>query len=118
MCWSKLWRRHRRIGIPVKTYNCARLYRGSYAGGDTNEFEKLIVCNYTVLSGEVSEKKLRPVLVRGTNSEETSFKLEIIVVYPKTDTAMISATNGKRTFKLGLVKVIEGKRSTIFKMRL
>jgi len=109
MCWSKLWRRHRSIGFPVKTYNCAKLYRGSYCGGGTNEFGRTMVCGYAVLNGEVSEKKLRPVLVRGTDSEGTLFKLETIVVYPKTDTAMISATNGKRAFKLGLVKVIEGE---------
>lgn len=122
MFWSKLLGRlkykHRRPAITLRTYNCAKVFKGSYIGGGTNEFERTMMCGYDVLDGEVSEKRLRPILVKGTNSEGTLFKLQTVVVYPRTEAAMISATNGRRVFKLGLVKARKGSRSAIFRMRL
>ena len=120
--WSKLFGglkpKHRRSAIALKTYNCAKVFKGSYIGGGTNEFERTMTCGYDVLEGEVSERILRPILVKGTTSEGTLFKLQTVVVYPRTEVAMISATNGRRVFKLGLVRTRRGSRSTIFRMRL
>lgn len=60
-----------------------------------------------------SERKLG-----GTNPECKLLKLPTVVVYPRTETAMISATNGKRVFTLMLVRVRRSGPGTTFRMRL
>lgn len=101
-----------------RTYNCARIYVGDYCGGSTNEFERTMRCNYSIVDGDVAIKKLRPVRVRGTDTEGTLFKLETLVLYPRTGPAVIWVTNGKRRFLLRLVKPKLGESSKIFKLRL
>lgn len=99
------------------TYNCARVYVGGYVGGGTNEFERWIDCSFQVIDGDIATNKLRPVRVRGTNSEGTMFKLDTFVLYPQSETATVRITNGKRKFIVHLVKSHDS-RSTIFKLRL
>jgi hypothetical protein len=99
------------------TYNCARVYVGGYVGGGTNEFERWIDCSFQVIDGDITTKRLRPVRVQGTNSEGTMFRLDVLVLYPKSETATVRITNGKRKFVVHLVKR-QGFRSTIFKLRL
>jgi len=90
---------------------------GGYVGGGTNEFEKWMECKYQLLDGDIVTKKLRPVKVKGTNSEDTMFTLQTFVLYPKTETATVEITNGRRRFTIQLVKAYT-QRSTIFKLRL
>ena len=98
-------------------YNCARVYVGGYLGGGTNEWEEWMECEYKVVDGAVLPKRLRPVRVRGTNTEGTMYTLQTFVLYPETETATIEITNGKRRFTIQLIKHHTG-RSTIFKLRL
>jgi hypothetical protein len=98
-------------------YNCARVYVGGYVGGGTNEDERWLECNYKLIAGDITAKRLRPVRVQGTNSEGTMFKLNTFVLYPKSDAATVKITNGKRNFLVHLVKR-SGSRSTIFKLQL
>lgn len=98
-------------------YNCARVHVGGYIGGGSNEFEKWMECKYQLVDGEILTKKLRPIRVKGTNSEGTMFTLETIVLYPKTETAALKITNGRRRFTIQLIKA-NTQRSAIFKLRL
>jgi len=115
--WLKGKKRNKVPMKPTITYNCARVYVGSYVGGGTNQHEKVFHCNYRVLSGEVSVKKLRPLRVKGTNTEGTIFKLDTLVLYPESDTALVAITNGKRQFEINLTKP-HNSQSSIFKLRL
>jgi len=90
---------------------------GGYVGGGTNEFEKWMDCNYEVVDGDILSKRLRPIRVKGTNSEGTIFTLQTFVLYPKTETATVRIANGRRRFTIQLVKV-HAQGSTIFKVRL
>lgn len=99
------------------TYNSARVYVGGYVGGGTNEFEQWIVCSYEVTDGSIITKRLRPIRVRGTNSEGTIFRLETLVLYPKSETATVRITKGQRKLVVHLIKR-QGFRSRIFKLRL
>lgn len=98
-------------------YNCARVYVGGYVGGGTNEFEKWMECKYQLVDGDILTKKLRPIRVKGTNSAGTIFTLQTFVLYPKTETATVTITNGRRRFTIQLVKA-HTQRNTIFKLRL
>ena len=98
-------------------YNCARVYVGGYVGGGTNEDERWVECNYRLIAGDIAVKKLHPIRVKGTNSEGTIFTLNTFVLYPKSDTATVKITNGKRNFLVHLVKSRDS-RSTIFKLKL
>lgn len=98
-------------------YNCARVYVGGCIGGGTNEFEEWMECKYQLVDGDILTKKLRPIRVKGTNSEGTIFTLQTFVLYPKTETATVTITNGRRRFTIQLVKT-HTQRSTIFKLRL
>jgi hypothetical protein len=100
-----------------RRYNCARVYVGGYVGGGTNEFERWLECNYELLVGDITIKKLRPIRVRGTNSECTISTLNTLVLYPKSSIAIVKISNGKRHFLIQLVKR-SSPRSTIFKLRL
>ena len=128
------------------TFNCARVYIGNYVGGGTNEFERTIECGYKVISGDITIKHLSPIKVRGTNSEGTLFELQTLVLYPKTDEAIVLIYNqtprefvnkrttkymlgifpytgyktveAKGTHELKLVRHQSGTPSTIYKMRL
>ena len=113
-----MWPFKRKQKRPATINNCARVYVGHYVGGGTNEFERSIVCGYKVLSGEVFPKKLKPIHIRGTNSEGTMFTLHTFVLYPETDTALVHITNGKRRVVLNLIKAERGEKSTMFKLRL
>ena len=99
------------------SYNCARVHVGGYVGGGTNEFEKWMECKYQLVDGDILTKKLRPIRVKGTNSEGTIFTLQTFVLYPKTESATVTITNGRRRFTIQLVKA-HTRRSTIFKLRL
>jgi len=98
-------------------YSCARVYVGGYVGGGTNEFEKRMECGYRLVDGDIVTKKLRPIRVKGTDSEGTIFNLQTFVLYPKTETATVTITDGRRSFTIQLVKA-HTQRSTIFKLRL
>lgn len=102
----------------VKTYNCARVHVGYYVGGGTNEDERSIDCGFGVIEGSVVTKRLRPVKVRWTTSEGQTSILQTLVIYPKTDMAIITISNSKGTRTIRLVKKKEGKRSTIYKSSL
>jgi hypothetical protein len=99
------------------TYNCARVHVGGYVGGGTNENEQWIECKYRVISGEITTKRLRPIRVKGTNSEGTMFRLDTFVLYPQSETVTVSITNGKRNFHIELVKRHDS-HNAIFKLRL
>ena len=98
-------------------YNCARVYVGGYVGGGTNEDEKWMECKYQLVDGEILTKTIRPVTVRGTNSECTIFTLQTLVLYPKTETATVIITNGIHKFTIQLVKA-HTQRRTVFKLKL
>ena len=76
-------------------YHCARVHVGEYVGGGTNEDEKGISCGYETVEGKIESQRLRPLLVRGTNTEGTIFRLETFVLYPATPVAIVKITNGK-----------------------
>jgi hypothetical protein len=99
------------------SYNCARIYVGGYVGGGTNEDEKWIECKYRLLEGEILSKKMRPIRIKGMNSEGTIFTLETFVLFPKTETAIVTITNGQRNFTIQLVKPTT-KRNTVFNLKL
>ncbi len=46
--------------------------------GGTNENERWIECKYRVIGGELTPKRLRPIRVKGTNSEGTMFRLDTL----------------------------------------
>ena len=98
-------------------FNCARVHVGGYIGGGTNEDEQWMECKYQVIDGEVLAKKIRPIRVKGTNSEGTIFTLQTFILYPKTEKAKVIITNGRRTFTMQLVKT-HAQRSNMFKLRL
>lgn len=98
-------------------YNCARVYVGGYIGGGTNELQKWMECGYQLVDGDIVTKRLRPIKVQGTNTECTVFTLQTYVLYPRTETATVVITNGKRSFTIQLVRA-HIQRSTIFKLRL
>jgi hypothetical protein len=100
------------------TYNCVRAYVGNYVGGGTNEFERSINCRYEVVKGDIITKRLRPVRVKGTNSEVTIFTLQTLAIYPKADMAIIVITNSKGSHKIRLSKTKKGERSSILKASL
>lgn len=104
-------------GVKKLIFNCARVYVGGYVGGGTNEDERWMDCNYELLEGDITIKRLRPIRVRGTDSDGTLFTLQSLVLYPKTDTATVTVTNGKRIFQIKLVKA-HTRRSNMFKLRL
>lgn len=116
--FRKLFMRNSQKKNSPRTYNCARVYVGGYCGGGTNEFEKWLECNYSIIDGDVTVKELKPIGVRGTNSEGTIFKLRTLVVYPRIDPTTIWVTNGRKKFLLRLVKPKLGESSKIFKLRL
>ncbi len=99
------------------TYNCARVYVGSYIGGGTNEFERCINCGYKLLDGEIVAKKLRPIQIQDTTSEGNFSALDTFALYPKSEIAIVNVSNGKRKFLIRLIKSTNSK-STIFKLRL
>ena len=99
------------------SYNCARVYIGGYIGGGTNEDEKWIECSYHLVKGEILLKKMRPIKIKGTNSEGTIFTLDTFVLYPKTETGVITITHGESKFTIQLVKPTN-KRSTVFHLKL
>lgn len=112
-------RKHRGAGkrAPLLRYNCTRVYVGGYIGGGTNELERWMECGYQLVDGDIATKRLRPIRIRGTNTECTMFTLQTYVLYPKTETATVVITNGKRSFTVELVRA-HTERSTIFKLRL
>lgn len=78
-------------------FNCARVYVGSYIGGGTNELEEFIGCNYKVVNGAITRKRLQPTIIGGTNSEGTMFALNTFILYPKSETALVVINRGKHT---------------------
>jgi hypothetical protein len=106
-------KKHRR----KRTFNCARVYVGTYVGGGTNEFERGITCGYGVLEGNVGTKRLKPTRIRWTTSEGQTSLLQTFVIYPKTETAVITITNSYGSRRLRLVRAQNGERRTIFKAR-
>ncbi len=100
-----------------KKYNCAKVYEGNYVGGGTNEFERYISCGYSVLDGEVTVKELKPTVVIGTNSEGTKFRLKTLILYPKTDFAVVRIFGKYGSYPLKLYKV-KSSYSRMFRQRL
>lgn len=98
-------------------YNCARVHVGSYVGEGTNENEQVIERNYEVIDGTVTTERLRPIRVRGTNSEGTIFTLGTFVLHPKSQTALVVINKGKRKFHIRLAKS-HSPREAMFKLRL
>jgi hypothetical protein len=99
------------------TYNSARVHTGSYVGSGTNEDEEGIQSFYQVVDGEISLKEIDPIQVKGSNTEGTLFTLKSFMLYPKTDTAILVITNGRRKSTIKLVKS-PMQRTTMFKQRL
>jgi len=99
----------------VWVYNCARLYVGKYVGGGTNKFEREIRYSLTVIEGNTTTKRRKPVRVKGTNSEGTMSTLQTLAIYPTTDEAIISITNSRGTHRIKLLKSQLRERSRIFK---
>jgi hypothetical protein len=100
-------------------YDCARVYVGKYMTGGNESFRE-VVCAYTVVSGEVSRRELKPVVVKGTNESDTglkNYKLNTVMLYPKSETALVNITNGKQNFRVQLVRKHRSRR-TVFKLRL
>lgn len=110
--------RHKRVKW---CFNCARVYKGSYVLGNINDEEALQhwsehrECGYTVVSGEVKAKRIRPTRVGGAYTAG-NYTLQTFVLYPKTETAIVKITNGHRNYTVKLVK--RYKRSNMFKLRL
>lgn len=99
--------------------NYARIYVGSYVGGGTNEFERVIQHSYKIIKGRVRIKKLRPVRVQETTSESKFARLKTILLYPITDVAEIDIFDSRGITHLILYKLPKGAgRSRIYKQRL
>ena len=98
-------------------YNCARVYVDEYVVGGANEDGKWVECKYQLIDGDIITKRIRPIRVKGTNSEGTAFTLQTFVLYPKTETATEIITNGRRKFTIQLIKA-HIQRSTMFKLKL
>ena len=99
------------------TYNCARVHVGGYVGGGTNEDEQWIDCNYEVTAGTITTRKLRPIRVRGMNTEGTIFTLSTFVLYPTSEMASVTINKGMRKFHVRLVKSRKAQ-NTMFKLTL
>jgi hypothetical protein len=99
------------------TYNCARVYVGDYSVG-TNEFCRTINCNYQIVKGNITAKRLKPIIVRPDEEEVGLCALETFALYPVTDTAIIRIINSKGSHLVKLIKRQQGSRSTILKARL
>lgn len=113
------------------TYNCARVYVGDYTIGHIafmpqDDTYKEIHCGYDVVQGEIVKKRLRNMKVKGAsdslspeNPYPKSFNmLQIYVLYPTTDTAIIRINNSKGSHLVKLMKPQQGTRRTIFKETL
>lgn len=108
------------------TFNCARVHVGDYSYGyisfmpqdDTYHSAK---CGYTLLTGEINTKRLRPLKIRGARDSEGDDKyhlLETFMLYPITDMAIINVFNHKGSYKIRLIKHQQGAQSTMYKERL
>ena len=107
------------------TFNCARVYVGDYTYGhsdlmrqfDTSSYTK---CQYEIIEGSITTKKLRPVKVRGVDyeGEYTYHTLETFVLYPLTEITIVRISNRKGNHLLKLVKHKQGTKSTMYKMRI
>lgn len=101
----------------AEIYSCARVYLGSY-DIDTNQFMRSVSHGYELLEGKVRIKKLKPILVRTATDGKSLNKLQTLVIYPKTNSAVIRIWAGRRKRLLKLVRPKPGERSTILKTRL
>jgi archaellum component FlaF (FlaF/FlaG flagellin family) len=101
-------------------FNCARVYVGEYDNGQNNEYFDIIHCGYKVLSGNVAIKKLRPLPIHGYdgNGYVKTYFLDTLVLYPVTDTSIISVNNGQGVYSIKLIKHQGNNLSTMYKMRL
>jgi len=125
--WFRKKKKTKPSNVPsnkILHYNCARVYVGHYSYGYIAFDERYdtyhdAMCDYKILKGQISTKKLKPVKVRGA-SDEGAIKyhmLDTYILYPITDEAIVRINNGHRGQTIKLVKS-HSKRSTMFKLRL
>ncbi len=102
------------------TYNCARVYSGRYGNSGTNEDWRQVECSYKVLEGKVNKNRLEQDTVRGYDGEGFSktYRLQSFLLSPLTQTAVVSIINSRGVRLIRLTKSQQGKRNTMFKMRL
>jgi len=98
-----------------KSFNCAKVYVGTYVGGDTNEFERGITCRFKLLDGKITVKRLRPIRIKWTTSEPRDSLLRCFLIYPKTPKAIIRVNDARGCHTLNLLKVERGKKRKMFK---
>jgi hypothetical protein len=98
------------------TYNCAKVLKGSYSV-DTNEFCHEVNCNYEVIKGKVSTRKIKPTRVWQPQVDAFS-SLQSFNLSPITDMAIIRINSGKRSHLVKLIKPKQGLKRTIFKESL
>ena len=130
--WFRKKKKTKPTNVPsnkILRYNCARVYVGHYTCGHidfTPQFDtyRELDCGFTVESGEITKRRLRDIKVKGATdslNEKPYPKpftvLQTYVLYPKTESATVSVTNGKRDFKIRLIKA-HSRRSTMFKLKL
>jgi hypothetical protein len=100
------------------SYNCARVNTGTYIIGDGMGVGTPVNCQWRTIKGKIIEKRLRPINVRDGNHDRTISRLNVFVLYPRTDTAIIEISNRHGKHRIRLVKHRKGTRSTILKERL
>jgi hypothetical protein len=113
----------------VWTYNCARIHIGKYTIGHIadmpqNDTYREINCSYRVVEGDIITKPLVPIRVKGATDSlndppypKAFSVLKTVVIFPKTDSAIIEIAGRHGKHQIKLVKHIEDK-STMYKMRL
>ena len=95
------------------TYNCARVYVGKYLA-DINELSHEVSCNYEIVEGKVSARKLKPIKIRESQTDSYG-TLQTFSLSPLTDTAIIRINSGKGSHLVKLIKPQQGIKHTVFK---
>lgn len=100
------------------SYNCARVNTGTYIIGDGMGAGTPVYCQWKTIKGKVVGKRLKPINVRDGNHDRTISHLNVFVLYPQTETAIIEILNRHGKHRVRLIKHQKGTRSTILKERL
>ncbi len=104
--------------LRYRSYNSARVNKGTYRIGDGMGGGKIVACNWRTIKGEVVANQLKPVAVVTGDHDRTKSQLATFVLYPQTDTAIIEISNRYGDHRIRLVKRKGDTESTILKEEL
>jgi len=99
-------------------YTCARVNVGTYLVGDGMGAGTLVLCQWRIIKGRVSTRKLRPIRVRDGNHDRTVSRLDTFILYSLTGTAVVEISNRRGPHRICLVRRRNGEPRTILKEHL